>query len=85
MVLLSADRDLEQSNQEDRTSTSIILWDASDQPVDCPGTTYTWEGYSEENGSRSLYRYVETHAERLREKYLSWIHESVAGMAHYGS
>ena len=56
MVLLSADRDLEQSNQEDRTSTSIILWDASDQPVDCPGTTYTWEGYSEENGSRSLYR-----------------------------
>ena len=75
MVPLSSDRDLEELNQEDRTSSSIILWDASDQPVDCPGTTYTWEGYSEENGARSLYRYVETHAERLREKYLSWVHE----------
>ena len=53
----------------------ITLWDASGKPSEYPGITYTWEGYSEENGARSLYRYIDTHAERLRGKYLSWIHE----------
>lgn len=60
---------------EEGVSALIILWDSNTKPPQHPGLTYTWDGYSEQETVRSLYRYVEAHGERLREKYLSWIHE----------
>jgi len=39
------------------------------------GLVYRWSGYVETEVARSLLLYVEKHAERLRRKYLAWIHE----------
>ena len=36
---------------------------------------YLWNGYAETAAVHSLLRYVENHAERLRGKYLAWIHD----------
>ena len=36
---------------------------------------YRWNGYVESEGVRSLLQHVEAHGERLRRKYLAWIHE----------
>ncbi|MDQ6770844.1 MAG: hypothetical protein M3Z54_12750 [Gemmatimonadota bacterium] len=57
---------------DDRT---LVLWDSEAQPGDGAWLLYRWSGYEEHGSVRSLLRYVETRGERLREKYLSWIHE----------
>jgi len=75
VVLVSTGDDFEVTAEKDGTSNVITLWDSSAEPSKYPGQTYTWDGYSEQNTVCSLYRYVEAHAERLRGKYLSWIHE----------
>lgn len=36
---------------------------------------YCWNGYIENDLVRSILQYVDTHADRLRQKYLSWIHD----------
>ena len=53
----------------------LTLWDCSADPSSQEGTVYHWQGYSEESSIHSLLRYVETHSERLRCKYLAWIHD----------
>ena len=75
VVLVSTGDDFEVTAEKDGTSNVITLWDSSAEPSKCPGQTYTWDGYSDQNSARSIYRYVEAHAERLRGKYLGWIHE----------
>ena len=53
----------------------MILWD-SDSPVpQGQGPIYRWNGYGEDDVVRSLLAYVEKNAQRLRGKYLAWIHE----------
>jgi surface carbohydrate biosynthesis protein (TIGR04326 family) len=39
------------------------------------GLLYLWDGYAEEHGTRSLFRHLEANADRLRQRYLSWIHD----------
>ncbi len=39
------------------------------------GLVYSWNGYSERTSAHSLFQYVEAHDERLRRKYLAWIHD----------
>ena len=58
---------------ENSRGSSIVIWDSSDK-CDEPGVVFLWNGY-EEDGAHSLLRYVDAHAERLRRKYLSWIHD----------
>jgi surface carbohydrate biosynthesis protein (TIGR04326 family) len=36
---------------------------------------YRWNGYLENESSRSLLRYIDTDGERLRRKYVKWIHD----------
>ncbi len=54
---------------------SLTVWDSGLEPVTEQGLVYTWDGYSETDTTRSLFRYVERHAVRLRGKYLTWIYD----------
>ncbi|MBI5630405.1 MAG: hypothetical protein HY921_05925 [Elusimicrobia bacterium] len=53
----------------------LILWDGGAEPGHCDGLVYSWNGHAESGSCRSLLLYVEAHAERLRRKYLNWIHD----------
>jgi surface carbohydrate biosynthesis protein (TIGR04326 family) len=57
------------------TVNTLTLWDSSAGPSQHEGLVYRWNGYSEKDSVHSLLRHVETHGERLRRKYLAWIHE----------
>ena len=49
-----------------------------DSPTDHSEHTewiYTWNGYAETGSTRSLLRYIEEHGEKLRSKYLAWVHD----------
>ncbi len=59
---------------EHRSSIFLILWDSADAPPDHLEPVYRWNGYAEKDSVHSLLRYVETNGERLRRKYLAWIH-----------
>lgn len=54
---------------------TLTLWDSAAPPPTDAGPIYLWSGYAEGNEARSLLSYVETHAERLRAKYLAWIRD----------
>jgi surface carbohydrate biosynthesis protein (TIGR04326 family) len=59
---------------EIRRDGVFTVWD-SDNPCGDHGTVFCWNGYEERGGALSLLRYVETHGERLRLKYVAWIHD----------
>lgn len=52
----------------------LTLWDSDTPPHDL-GQVYTWNGYLEEDSIHSVFRYVEAHGERLRRKYVAWVHD----------
>ena len=54
---------------------SLTLWDSKKEPTECAGLIYSWNGYAEKGSTYSLFRYVEAHGERLRSKYLAWVHD----------
>lgn len=64
-----------QTLTENQTNISLTLWDSQDEPPERVGRVYLWNGYTEKNSIRSLFRYVENHGERLRSKYLAWVHD----------
>ena len=51
----------------------LVFWDSPDEPPS-DGSVYRWNGFVEMGAIRSLPAYVETHGERLRRKYLGWVH-----------
>lgn len=53
----------------------LTLWDAPGEPPPGSGVVCRWSGYSECEGVHSIFRYVEDHGERLRARYLQWIHD----------
>jgi len=56
-------------------TASAIVWDGRGDPPGGFQATYLWRSYEERDGVRSIPRYLESHAERLRQKYLAFIHE----------
>ncbi len=54
---------------------TLTLLDSTADPSEHAGLIYRWNGYAEKDSIHSLLRYVETHGERLRRKYLAWIHD----------
>lgn len=54
---------------------ALTLWDSTSDPAGQAGTVYRWRGYAENGSVRSLLRYVELHGERLRRRYLEWVHD----------
>jgi surface carbohydrate biosynthesis protein (TIGR04326 family) len=53
----------------------LIVWDSNEPPPVNSDLVYRWQGYAENANVHSLLHYVETHGERLRQKYLAWIHD----------
>jgi len=53
----------------------LTVWDSPVEPSELTGSVYTWNGYAERGSIRSLLRHVEENGERLRRKYLDWIHD----------
>ena len=60
---------------ENRISASMTLWDSNADLPKHLGLVYLWNGYIEEGSTHSLLSYAEAHGDRLRSKYLNWIHE----------
>ena len=53
----------------------LTVWDGSAGLEQQSGLVYRWKGYGERDSVHSLLRYVEAHGERLRQKYISFIHD----------
>lgn len=56
-------------------AATLTVWDSSASPAGRRGPVYQWNGHADEASAQSLLRYVDTHEEPLRRKYLAWIHE----------
>jgi surface carbohydrate biosynthesis protein (TIGR04326 family) len=54
----------------------LIIWDSVGSVPEQVGTVYCWDGYAETCSARSLLRYIETHADRLRHVYLAFVHDA---------
>jgi surface carbohydrate biosynthesis protein (TIGR04326 family) len=54
---------------------TITLWDSDKEPDAKQGEIYLWNGYFENGSIHSLLRYVDLHGDRLRNKYLGFIHD----------
>ena len=53
----------------------MIVWDHRGDPPDATGEVLCWQSYAQRDRVSSVPRYVEDHAERLRAKYLRFIHD----------
>ena len=53
---------------------SVTVWDQKIDPLNSIGDVLCWQAYTEQELISSIPRYLETHAERLRKKYLEFIH-----------
>ncbi len=60
---------------ENRPSVFLTLWDSTVASPEHLDQVYTWNGYAEKDSVHSLLRYIDTHGERLRRKYLGFIHD----------
>ncbi len=56
-------------------SQELLIWAAEGVPASLESQIYCWNGYAEKDSVHSLLRYVDTHGDRLRRKYLTWIHK----------
>ena len=55
-------------------TSSIVVWDAPADPPSAEGLWY-WRKYAPDDRAESVPRYLESHGERLRARYLAFIHE----------
>ena len=55
--------------------SSIVVWDAEDRPAAPPHETLLWRGYGAEQGVASVPQHLEANADRLRDKYLKFVHD----------
>lgn len=56
-------------------TNSVIVWDQIDIPIDATDEVLLWQSYVDNESFFSIPRYLEDHAERLRTKYLAFIHD----------
>ena len=54
---------------------TLTLWDSRNEPPENEHGVWRWNGYAQTDSTKSLLKYVEAHDERLRSKYLAWIHD----------
>jgi surface carbohydrate biosynthesis protein (TIGR04326 family) len=55
--------------------TAIVVWDQADSPPAGGGAVLCWRSYAHGSSVSSVPRYLEAHAERIRSKYLAFIHD----------
>jgi surface carbohydrate biosynthesis protein (TIGR04326 family) len=53
----------------------LLIWDGKGDPPTGAGLTLCWQSYARAERVDSVPRYLESHAERLRAKYLAFIHD----------
>jgi surface carbohydrate biosynthesis protein (TIGR04326 family) len=56
----------------------ILVWDQPDEPPEPPAgidATWGWRSFAQVGAICSIPRYVENHAQQLRQKYLAFIHD----------
>jgi surface carbohydrate biosynthesis protein (TIGR04326 family) len=62
---------------------AIVVWDRDDPPLQLSDRVLCWRSFTEAGAISSVPRYLESHAERIRKKYLAFIHDlgerSIAG------
>lgn len=56
-------------------SAALLIWDREGEPPPAAGAIFCWRSYTNEGRLRSIPHYLESHAERLRGKYLAFIHD----------
>lgn len=56
-------------------TNSAFVWDQPDVPFDAIGDVLLWQSYASNDVFFSIPRYLEDHADRLRTKYLAFIHD----------
>lgn len=56
-------------------ANSVFVWDQPDVPFAAIDDVLLWQNYTENHSFFSIPRYLEDHAERLRAKYLAFIHD----------
>ena len=56
-------------------TASVVVWDHQNDPPEAVGEVLCWRSYASVSSGASVPRYVEDHAERLRAKYLAFIHD----------
>lgn len=54
---------------------SVIVWDQKGDPPNAIGEVLCWQSYAHGDRVSSVPRYLEDHAERLRAKYVAFIHD----------
>ena len=56
-------------------TASTVLWDQAGDPPATTDKILCWRSYDQHGSISSIPQYLEDHADRLREKYLAFIHE----------
>ena len=56
-------------------SAALLIWDGDGEPPQPAGSILCWRSYTNEGRIRSIPLYLESHADRLRSKYLAFIHD----------
>jgi surface carbohydrate biosynthesis protein (TIGR04326 family) len=62
-------------HQTDQRESSLLIWDEKGDPPTGAGLTLCWQSYARGERLDSVPRYLESHAQRLRAKYLEFIHD----------
>jgi surface carbohydrate biosynthesis protein (TIGR04326 family) len=55
--------------------TAIVVWDQAQMPPAGTGAVLCWRSYAHGGSVSSVPRYLEAHADRIRSKYLAFIHD----------
>ena len=55
--------------------TAIVVWDQAQSPPGDGGAVLCWRSYAHGGSVSSVPRYLEAHADRIRSKYLAFIHD----------
>jgi len=55
--------------------TAIVVWDQAESPPAGGGAVLCWRSYAHGGSVSSVPRYLEAHADRIRSKYLAFIHD----------
>ena len=56
-------------------SGALVVWDQPGDPPHSEVEVLLWQGYGAADSETSVPRYLELHAERIRSKYLAFVHD----------
>ena len=57
------------------TAASVLVWDRADDPPSIAGQVLCWQSYAQDDRISSVPRHLEANAERIRSRYLAFVHD----------